>query len=368
MRAKRERMRLFAYAHHLRLLLGYTRYLRFVNALHLRFCLIVIIVVLAAGLTGCAVTGRNLGMGNKYEDTSLQGLKQMQKDRMLSDDSPLDFGYDLSAAKKLPEMTGDELERLGDAFLAEGNLPMAFVHYEKSLKRYPESEASRKSSARVHYKKGLTLLLGKRNIDAIKAFQEAVRIDPSCAVACEGIGQAFFQMKKYDEAERNFRKAVKLDPNLWRSHNFLGIICDYQKRFKEAVDQYAAAILLMPDEGLLYNNLGVACLMSGEYEKAASAFYKALEVGYKDKKVYNNLGLALSRSGKYKEAMDAFMKGGDPSQAYNNLGCIYLEQGKNEEAVECFTRAIEVNPSFYDIASENLRKAKTGDDNKISGR
>ena len=311
------------------------------------FPLIIALGFMTGSILGCAASGQNLWRGNEHGDSSLQKLKRMQEDRILSD------FYDSSTAKKLPEMTGDELEMSGDAFLAKGNLPMAFVQYEKFLRLDS-------GNARIHYKKGLTLLLGRMNEDAVKAFQAAVKIDPECTPAYEGAGQAFFRMRRYDEAEMNFRKAVKLDSNLWKSHNFLGIICNYKKRYKEAVREYAAAILLMPDEGLLYNNLGMAFLMAGEYEKAANAFYKALETGYSKNRIYNNLGLALSKSGRYKEAMEAFRKGGDRAHANNNMGCVYLAQGEFEKAAGCFTKAIEINPSFYVRASENLRKAKTG--------
>ncbi len=321
------------------------------------FPLIIALGFMTGSMLGCAASEQNLWRGNKRGDISPQKLRQMQEDRILSDDSPLvresSISYDSAAVKKLPEMTGDELEMSGDAFLEKGNLPMAFVQYEKFLRLDPEN-------ARVHYKKGLTLLLGKMNEDAVKAFQAVVKIDPECAPAYGGAGQAFFRMRRYDEAEMNFRKAVKLDSNLWKSHNFLGIICDYQKRYKEAVDRYAAAILLMPDEGLLYNNLGMTFLMTGENEKAANAFYKALETGYSRNRVYNNLGLVLSKSGRYKEAMEAFRKGSDRARANNNMGCMYLAQGEFEKAAGCFTKAIEINPSFYVRASENLRKAKTG--------
>ena len=54
--------------------------------------------------------------------------------------------------KKLPEMTGDEYERLGDTLLSRGKLHIAFMQYERSLKQNP-------GNLRVEYKKGLALIL-----------------------------------------------------------------------------------------------------------------------------------------------------------------------------------------------------------------
>jgi len=44
--------------------------------------------------------------------------------------------------------------------------------------------------------------------------------------------------------------------------------------------------------------------------------------------------------------------------AYNNLGCVYLKQGEFDKAISCFEKAIEINPTFYIKAGENLRKAR----------
>jgi tetratricopeptide (TPR) repeat protein len=108
----------------------------------------------------------------------------------------------------------------------------------------------------------------------------------------------------------------------------------------------------------LYHNLGISYSLAGDYTRAISAFQKALENQYLDKKVFNNLGLAFSKVGRYQEAFEAFKKGGDIAHAYNNLGCAYLEQGKFQNAVRCFEKAIELSPTFYARANENLKKAR----------
>jgi hypothetical protein len=65
-----------------------------------------------------------------------------------------DFPDELTA-NKLPEITSDEYEKLGDALLRKGNLHLAFMQYERSLRLNPDN-------IRVEYKKGLTLLFGKK--------------------------------------------------------------------------------------------------------------------------------------------------------------------------------------------------------------
>ena len=66
--------------------------------------------------------------------------------------------------KKLPEMTGDEYERLGDSLLTRGKLHIAYLQYERSLQANPKK-------LRVEYKMGLTLLLGEKSDEAIGQFK-----------------------------------------------------------------------------------------------------------------------------------------------------------------------------------------------------
>jgi tetratricopeptide (TPR) repeat protein len=303
-------------------------------------------VIMAGSLFGCAASRQNVRAQYKFGDLShQQQLSNFPGNRVPS------VADDTIDAKALPEMTGDELERSGDLLLSRGNLDKAFVQYEKALKLKPDN-------IRVQYKKGLLFVLGRMNEDAIKEFQDVLEREPRYALAYKGLGQAFFQMKRYDQAEENFRKAVELDPKLWKAHNSLGIIYDYRKRYDMAIQEYSAAISLRPDNGLLYNNLGVSYAMAGENEKAINAFNKALETECSGSKVYNNLGLVLAKSGRYDEALEAFRKGGGKAHAHNNLGCVYLKQGEFDKAISCFEKAIEMNPAFYIKAGENLRKAR----------
>jgi Tfp pilus assembly protein PilF len=116
--------------------------------------------------------------------------------------------------------------------------------------------------------------------------------------------------------------------------------------------------LIQPDLGHLYNNLGVSYTLAGKNEKAVDAFLQALDKQYTQNKVYNNLGLVLAKLGKYDKALEWFTKGGSEAKAYNNLGCIYLKHGATKKADDCFQTAIELDPSFYDLASKNKSKVQ----------
>ena len=106
------------------------------------------------------------------------------------------------------------------------------------------------------------------------------------------------------------------------------------------------------------NNLGVALLRAGNDTQAVLAFKRALEVGCGDPRVSNNLGLALARLGRREEALEAFQGGRLHTAAWNNLGYVLLTEGKTEEAVEALEKAITADPSYFERAQDNLRRAR----------
>jgi tetratricopeptide (TPR) repeat protein len=308
-------------------------------------CTVVALAFVAGSLSGCASTGQNLQTGDQKYNLVRPKLNSMSNNQVAS------IPGEIQTSKTLPEMTSDELEQMGDVLLSRGDLQMAFVRYDKSLQLNPDN-------TRVLYKKAFLYVLGGMYEEAIKGFKEVLKRAPGHALSYEGLGQAFFHIGKYDEAQMNFRKGIELNGNLWKAHNFLGIICDYDGTHETAVQEYAAAIRLRPDEGVLYNNLGISYAIAGRYEEAINAFHKALETEFSKRKIYNNLGLVLARLERYQQAFEAFRQESNEAQAYNNLGCVYLNEGKYKKAISCFEKAIAVSPGFYVKANQNLKKAR----------
>lgn len=255
--------------------------------------------------------------------------------------------------KKEPDLTAEECEKLGDRYLQQGNIDESFIQYNKALQLDPGQSG-------IRYKIGLLFLNRGLSDEAWKEFQKILEKDAGHALAYEGMGRAFMRKGKYDEAEKNFQKALQLNPELWLSHNNLGMICDRKLRFDDAIAYYKAAINIKPDQYVLLNNLGISYYLNGEYKKSAEALLKAIEAGSdpKNAKVYNNLGLVLGKLDRYEEALEAFKKAGDRPAAYNNLGYCYFLRGKYDKAITAFEKAIDIKPSFYPSANENLKMAK----------
>ncbi len=301
----------------------------------LLMCLSLLIV-----MTGCASQKNNF---RENQGDFQKHASQPKRSRSLMNQ---EFGL-----RDIPseDLTAEDYERMGDNHIARNDLQRAFSEYRRALKLKPEA-------AKVRYKNAMISLQFDINDEALEDFQFILEREPGFVLAHEGAGRAYFQMKKFDQAEIQFKKALEADDTLWESHNFLGIINDFRNNYAQAVLEYEAALALKPGNGLLYNNLGLSFALAGEYEKAVAAFNRALENGFTNGKLVNNLGMALAKQGKYPEALYMFKQAGDLSQAYNNMGCFYLVQGDTQNAADYFNKAIGAKPEFYDKAYENIKK------------
>ncbi len=75
-------------------------------------------------------------------------------------------------------------------------------------------------------------------------------------------------------------------------------------------------------------------------------------------KLHNNLGVAYVHRQRYVDALESFKRAMDEPRAYNNLGVALLGMGNAKVAAVCFEKAIELNPQYYEKATENLRQAR----------
>jgi Tfp pilus assembly protein PilF len=256
-----------------------------------------------------------------------------------------------SAETPTPKMTPEEQERAGDDEAQRRNFPMAGLHYTKALNADPTRNSARLKLAQMMLQQGM--------FDAAETqFQDLVARAPNSAPGYQGLGQAYLQQGKLIEARAALSKAIALDASSWISHNLLGLVYDQQQQHGDAIAAYKAALAIRPREPNVLNNLGLAYALSGDHETAIRFFEQALAAGSNSPKVHNNLGVAYVHRQRYADAFESFKKAMDEPRAYNNLGVALLGIGNAKVAAVCFEKAIDLNPQYYEKATENLRQAR----------
>ena len=97
-----------------------------------------VILMILVSLGGCA-------------SSRTQGMVQADEYRRMQEKQKAEMSLEQVVTQKLPEMTVEECERLGDRYLAQGNMDMAFIQYQKALHLDPKQ-------VRFRYKVGYLFL------------------------------------------------------------------------------------------------------------------------------------------------------------------------------------------------------------------
>ena len=113
---------------------------------------------------------------------------------------------------------------------------------------------------------------------------------------------------KYDEAIKAYDEAINLDPKLASAWNNKGNVSLSQGKYDEAIQAYDKAIKLDPKLAPAWNNKGNALYKQGKYDEAIQAYDKAIEMDPNDARCLDQQRHCSQRQGKYDEAIEAFDK------------------------------------------------------------
>jgi len=113
--------------------------------------------------------------------------------------------------------------------------------------------------------------------DAIKKYEQSLRLNPDYPEAHYNLGSALLQKGQIEEAIEHSRKALQLQPNDPDAHVVLGNAFMAKQDVDGAIDQYAQALALRPDDSNAHYNLATALREKGEFEQAAREYEKARE-------------------------------------------------------------------------------------------
>jgi hypothetical protein len=114
--------------------------------------------------------------------------------------------------------------------------------------------------------------------EALKAYDEAVKLDPSRGVAHEGRGFILSGLGKTDEAFGEFQRAVELEPNQPIYLLTLGNAYLTRGKVKEAIGTLEAAEKIQPQNPALLHQLSLAYEKKGEKKLAMETQARALSL------------------------------------------------------------------------------------------
>jgi len=196
--------------------------------------------------------------------------------------------------------------------------------------------------------------IAKENVDlAIEKYNEAIRVDPSYALAYSSRGRAYFGMERLDDALIDFNEAIRLDAKnagayvgrgdvYWKKHNLDGALADYTR-----------AIELDPKLSDAYTNRGKVLAERGAPDKAVTDYDQAVKLSPKDPTPLLWRGQARSTSGDYDRAIKDFdqaltLDPDSPKANIKRADALLKRDGPGDiaQAVTAYTRGISSQTSY----------------------
>ncbi|HWS17106.1 MAG TPA: tetratricopeptide repeat protein [Candidatus Elarobacter sp.] len=132
-----------------------------------------------------------------------------------------------------------ELEQQGDQFRAQKAYLDSIDYYRAAMKT--------SESAVLHNKVGMCLLQLRRDAEARREFQHAIKSNKDYAEAYNNLGALYYNNRKYGAAIKEYKKAIKLNDESASFHSNLGGAYFSQKDFDHASREYQRAIQIDPD-------------------------------------------------------------------------------------------------------------------------
>jgi tetratricopeptide (TPR) repeat protein len=129
--------------------------------------------------------------------------------------------------------------------------------------------------------------IGKGEGDkAILDYNEAIRLDPKCALLYCGRGSAWWNSGNNDKAISDYTEASRLDPTYalaygeWLADAYMrrGLVWQAKGDNDKALTAYGEAIRLRPEDASAYDDRGTVWLAKQEFNKAISDFNEAIRL------------------------------------------------------------------------------------------
>lgn len=134
--------------------------------------------------------------------------------------------------------TADELEKRGDVLRLEKAYLDSVDYYLAAIKK--------QDTAVLHNKAGISLLLLRRDSEARKEFQAAIKDDKKYPEAYNNLGALYYNERKFGSAIKEYKRAIKLSDDNASFHSNLGTAYFSEKNFDRATQEYQRAMAIDP--------------------------------------------------------------------------------------------------------------------------
>jgi TolB-like protein/Flp pilus assembly protein TadD len=178
----------------------------------------------------------------------------------------------------------------------------------------------------------------KDTVGAERSFEQAITIDPNCAVAYSRYTYFLAAMGRLNEALEKMRRAQELDPLSPDMNTSLASILYFGRQYDEAIRYCQRALVLEPNfvEALLW--LGLSYEEQGMFEKSIAQFLAAKDANDDSTEPSELLGYVFATTGQRDEARKILAELHSAAKQNKvhpyNVALIHSALGETEQAFE----------------------------------
>ncbi|NWG14372.1 MAG: tetratricopeptide repeat protein [Acidobacteria bacterium] len=246
------------------------------------------------------------------------------------------------------------------AYYMQGRYDKAIQEIKPDLDANPDWEFG-------HRLAGLSYLRLKNNALAISSLTRAVQLKSKAFSTYLGLGQAYFNMQRYDSCVDALNQGEPLaasekepEKERYKLLQLRGYACYQLQKFNEAVIDLQAAIRISGSDWADYSHLGIALYNVKRDDDALQALLKALALkpGHNTTteyiaKAYFRKGLSALSAKQYDQSLDLLRKARDYNPrdgfVYYNMAEAYLFQKNFAEAEKSLNQALDLMPRSAEV-------------------
>ena len=211
-------------------------------------------------------------------------------------------------------------------------------------------------------------------VKALAAYERAVQLDPSYALAHTGIADYYYFLAVWgvmpsDEClaacEAAARRAVEIDPELAEAHAALGFALSGRFKWAEGERHVLRALELSPNSALAHLRYGNHLIQQGFLEEAVRQARRSVELDPLSPIYQFSLGWGLYFARRFDESLEQYQStiAAHPlnPMAYFGLAWVARHVGRHDEALSAMKRAEELsNGSFMMTTGRGIAYAAAG--------
>lgn len=239
------------------------------------------------------------------------------------------------------------------AYVVRGAIHSAKADFDNAIEDYTRAiELNSPELELTYYNRALAYIAQKKWNEAIRDFDEAIKLKPDFMIGYYRRGTAYLEQKSYTAAQGDFEKVIELNPdNLPARHN-RAYICWKQGKLTEAFLECDR--ILEEDENFspTYNLRGNIQYHQSHFEAAMADFEKAIAVDAKYAATYQSRGALYYTLNELENALADFTKASEfPDHkdfAAAGLAVTHHAMGDVDEARRLWLGLVEQDARFKD--------------------